>query len=154
MSNVKRTDRKLQDASNHLHYEFSMLMFVAQAFDTGIAAQGWLVNALLESFVIHIRVLLGFFFPPDNVKEDDVLAQDYFDDDGWKKIQPQLSEVLSSAKFRANKEVAHLTYTRLNVTPETKGWEFSEIANEMSKVIDIFIKNVPRNRLGSRWSEQ
>ena len=154
MARTKRTDRELQEASNHLQYEFSMLMSVAQAFASGIAAQGWLVNALLESFVIHFRALLDFFYPPDNAKKDDVLAEDYFDDDGWEKIKPQLSDALTRAKTRAHKEVAHLTYARLDVTPETKGWAFIEIANEMNKVMEVFLKNVPKNRLGSRWQKQ
>ncbi len=122
MARTKRTDEELQEASNHLQYEFSMLMSVAQAFASGIAAQDWLVNALLESFVIHFRALLDFFYPPANVKNDDVLAGDYFDDsEAWEKIRPQLSEALSRAKTRAHKEIAHLTYARLDVTPETKG---------------------------------
>ena len=154
MARTKRADKELQEASNHLQYEFWMLMSVAKAFASGIAAQGWLVNALLESFVIHFRALLDFFYPPEKVKKDDVLAEDYFDDsDDWEKIRPQLSEALSRAKKRAHKEVAHLTYTRLDVTPETKGWAFIEIAKEMNKVMEVFVKNVPRNRLGSQWQK-
>jgi len=129
-----------------------MLMSVAQTLASGIAAQGWLVNALLESFVIHFRALLDFFYPPENVKKDDVLAGDYFDDsDGWEEIRPQPSKVLNRAKIRAHKEVAHLTYARLDVTPETKGWAFIEIANEINKLMDVFLKHAPRNRLGSLW---
>ena len=149
MARTKRTDEELQEASNHLQYEFSMLMSVAQAFASGIAAQDWLVNALLESFAIHFRALLDFFYPPANVKNDDVLAGDYFDDsEAWKKIRPQLSEALSGAKTRAHKEIAHLTYARLDVTPEKKGWAFIELANEMKNVMEIFLRGVPNTRLG------
>jgi hypothetical protein len=155
MARTKRTDEELQEASNHLQYEFSMLMSVAQAFASGIAAQDWLVNALLESFVIHFRALLDFFYPPANVKNDDVLAGDYFDDsEAWEKIRPQLSEALSRAKTRAHKEIAHLTYARLDVTPEKKGWAFIELANEMKNVMEIFLRGVPNTRLGSRWPKQ
>jgi hypothetical protein len=154
MARTKRTNKELQEASNHLQYEFSMLISVAQALASGIATQGWLVNALLESFVIHFRALLDFFYPQEKTKKDDVLAEDYFDhSDRWKNIRPHLSEALSRAKTRAHKEIAHLTYARLDVTPETKGWAFIEIANEMNDLMEVFLKNVPRNNLGSRWKK-
>jgi hypothetical protein len=130
-----------------------MLLSVAQGLASGIAAQGWLANALLESFVIHFRGLLDFFYPPATVKYDDVIAADYFDDPNeWERIKPSpLSTTLSQAKTRAHKEVAHLTYARLEVTPEQKGWAFVDIANEMHSLMELFLKNVPKNRLGSRW---
>ena len=120
-----------------------------------ICGEDWLVNALLESFVIHFRALLDFFYPPANVKNDDVLAGDYFDDsEAREKIRPQLSEALSRAKTRVHKEIAHLTYARLDVTPEKKGWAFIELANEMKNVMEIFLRGVPNTRLGSRWPKQ
>lgn len=154
MTRKKRTDKELEEASNHLHYEFFMLNSVARALASGIAAQGWLGNALLESFVIHFRALHGFFYPPNTAKKDDVIADDYFDDDAWQKLRPELSEGIIRAKKRADKEVAHLTYARLDVTPALKPWVFIEIANEMNKVMDAFLNNVTGNRLGARWKEQ
>ena len=153
MARTKRTDKDLQEASNHLQYEYTMLLSVAQGLASGIAAQGWLANALLESFVIHFRGLLDFFNPPATLKPDDVIAADYFDDPNkWESIKPSpLSTTLSQAKTRAHKEVAHLIYARLEVTPEQKGWAFIDIANEMHALMGLFLKHVPQNRLGSRW---
>ena len=148
----KRTDTELQEASNHLlNYEFSMLMSVAQALKSGIAIQGWLHYALLESFLIHGRILIDFFYPPKSSRPDDVLASDYFDDIGdWGKIRPTRSEGLDRVKKRADKELAHLTYVRLDVTTETKGWDFIEIANEIQRLMEIFLKKVPKSRLCSQ----
>jgi len=154
MARAKRTDAALQEASNHLHYEFSMLTSVAHAIASGMSSNGWLLNALLESFVIHFRALLDFFYPAENPKQDDVLAKDYFDDGGWDKIKPKLSDALAKEKVRAHKEIAHLTYARLNVTPETKNWAFIDIANEMNAVMEVFLKHVPKARLGSRWHDK
>ena len=144
MARTKQTDEELQEASNHLQYEFSMLMSVAQVFASGIAAQDWLVNALLESFIIHFRALLDFFYPPVNAKKDDVLAGDYFDDsEAWEKIRPRLSEALSRAKTRAHKEIAHLTYGGAPRDAGNEGWAFIETANEMKNVMEIFLRDVP-----------
>lgn len=149
---TKRTEEELRKASHHLHYEFSMLISITQAFASGIASGGWLVNALLESFVIHFRTLLDFFYPPDNSKPDDVLASDYFDNsEDWAKIRPHLSDTLNRYKIRAHKEIAHLTYARLDVTPEIKGWAFLEIAREMEQLMDLFLKHIPKNRLEELW---
>jgi len=149
-----RTDQELQDASNHLYYEFWMLKSLANALVSGIAAQGWLANALLESFVIHCRGLIEFFYP-QHPRHDDVIAADYISlSMKWEEIRPDLSEVLSTAKRRSNKELAHLTYERLKVTLETKTWPFTEIKDEIKSVIEVFLEHVPKHRLGSLWHYQ
>jgi hypothetical protein len=43
---------------------------------------------------------------------------------------------------RADKEIAHLTYTRLDVTPEKKQWEYLKIFNDLQIPIAIFLDNV------------
>lgn len=151
---MPRTSRELDDlrkASDLLHYEIWMLRSLANGLASDIAWERPIANALLESFVIHFRVLMYFLYPT-NAKPDDIIAEDFFDTpERWSEIRPQLSESLRHAKRRADKEVAHLTYARLDVTPETKPWQFVEIADEISKIIDIFLKEVPKNMLGSRW---
>jgi len=154
MPRTKRTDAELQEASNHLRYEFSMLGSVAQAIASGMSSNGWLLNALLESFVIHFRNLLDFFYPTENAKNDDVLAEDYFDDGAWNKIRPALSDAMAQGKIRAHKEIAHLTYARLQVTPESKNWKFIDITNELNEIMEVFVSHVPKARLGSKWQNR
>jgi len=151
MTRKKRTSDELKKASNHLQYEFWMLNSLANAIASGISSKGWITNALLESFVIHVRGLMDFLYK-DKPREDDVVAQDYFATLGeWGNHRPPLPEILKKAKKRAGKEIAHLTYERLKVTPDTKPWLFLEITNEINKVMGIFLENVPQNKLGSRW---
>lgn len=151
MAREKHTDPVLQEASNHLHYEFWMLTSLAKGLASSIAANGWLPNALLESFVIHVRVLLDFLYV-EQPKPDDVIAADYFpSSEEWEKLRPAQSETLKKSRTRAHKELAHLTYARLNVTPETKPWAFIEIANQIHRVMDIFLGNVPKHLLGNQW---
>ncbi len=130
-----------------------MLTSLAQAIASGIANKGWLLNALLESFVIHMRGVMDFLYN-DTPKPDDVAAQDFFlSADDWLNVRPQLSELLRIAKSRAGKEIAHLTYSRLAVTTDKKPWHFIEIANEVNSVMKVFLNNVPKEKLGSHWRQ-
>jgi len=148
MARLQRTDQELQKASDHLHYEIWMLASLANGIGSGIAGQGPIANALLESFVIHVRALMDFLYN-DNPQPDDVIADDYFSSpDEWRNARPELTELLKSSKRRAGKEVAHLTYARLDVTQETKPWAFIQIANEISAVINIFLQRAPKTKLG------
>lgn len=146
-----RADEELREASEHLHYEMWMLTCLAHGIGSGIAGQGPIAKALLESFVIHVRVLMDFLYN-DKPQIDDVIAEDYFPSpDDWLKVRPKLTEMLKLSKKRAGKEVADLTYARLDVTPETKPWPFVQIANEISSVIKIFLRYVPKSKLGKQW---
>lgn len=153
MGRKLRSNKELQEASNHLHYELWMLSSLAQSMASGISSQGWLTNALLESFVVHVRGVMDFLYN-DTPQKDDVVAQDYFSStEEWINIRPELSGHLSTAKSRAGKEVAHLTYARLAVTQDTKPWPYGAIANEITSVIQIFLQKVPREKLGSEWQK-
>lgn len=134
-----RSKDQLARALADLDYEYTMLTAVARAMGSGIAAQSLLNNALLESFVIHFRALLDFFYPQTNAKADDVLATDFFNDPTeWERVRPSLSDVLKRGRTRAHKEIAHLTYARQDVTSETKPWPFAQIANEIENLMQLF----------------
>jgi hypothetical protein len=148
----QRTVEELKEASNHLHYEAWMLTSLASGLASGIAGQGPVANALLESFVIHVRALMDFLYA-EAPQSDDVVAEDYFaNPDEWRRERPLLQDLLAQAKRRAGKEIAHLTYARLDVTPETKPWPFIQIAEEITAVLNVFLANVPNENLGSQWN--
>lgn len=131
------------------------MVAMARLLGSGATGQGPIHNALVESFVIHMRGVLDFLCEPRSLKPDDVVARDYFDDpQEWAAIQPPLSELLAHARKRAGKEVAHLTYERLKVTPEEKLWPFLEIEKEIMAVLRVFIAKVPRERLAEEWLRQ
>jgi hypothetical protein len=124
-----------------------------RALGSGLFGPGPATNAFLESFTIHTRGLLQFLFPSDP-KPDDVLAEDYFDTpDEWLKVRGDLPEPLSVVNRRVGKEIAHLTYARLDVTTETKGWNIPVIWAAVLRVMQTFAKNAPRDRLGPSWQD-
>jgi hypothetical protein len=151
MNTAQRPNDVLKKVSAHIHYEFWMLISTAQALASNISAQGWLQNALLESFVIHLRALSDFLYA-DPKNQDDVLAGDFFSPGEWLKLRPAEPGLLKKARMRANKEVAHLTYVRLNVATENKPWMFAEIAHAIHSVMCIFLQSVPKHLLSEEWS--
>ncbi len=105
-------------------------------------------NALLESFAIHVRALLDFFYTP--AKDDDVVAEHFLSSDAWVKVKPhKTSDEVQKIKDRVNKEVAHLTYTRQTV--RSKEWPLREIIEDINIAVKAFVGVVPKSLLGSRW---
>jgi len=62
MGRQVRIPEELRAASEHLHYEVSMFDAVARTLMAGIFGDGVATNAFLESFTIHGRALVQFFF--------------------------------------------------------------------------------------------
>ena len=150
MSRKHRIEAELIEASGHLHYEYSMFIGLANIQATGVFGKSIINNALLESFTIHSRILLDFLYS-NKPREDDVIAEDFLDDDYWVLNRPQKTKTLESIHFRVGKEVAHLTYARHEVTPETKQWHFIEIANDVISIFAKFIEMVPPEKLDPVW---
>ena len=149
MTRQQRTPEVLRATSEHLFYEFWMFNSLAQAMASGLFGQGVLNNAALESFTLHARAMLDFLYA-EKPQADDVIAEDYFDKPSqWLTVRPEKTETLKVIHKRVGKEVAHLTYARLEVTAEAKQWPFIKIASEINSVFDAFLNNVAENRLGS-----
>jgi hypothetical protein len=128
-----------------------MMDRVASGLASGVFGEGPVANALLESFTLHARGLLQFFFPKAP-RDDDVLAQDYFGGKpAWEDVRGDMPPALSQIDFRVGKEVAHLTYARLSVRDEAKGWDIREIAAALTDVAVAFRTHVNPDALGHRF---
>lgn len=146
-----KTENELIEISKHLYYEFSMFIGLTNEMIKGYPP-GLMNNALLESFTVHVRNLIDFLYPKENSGNDDVIAEHFFENpNDWLEIRPEITPLLIEAKKRTNKELAHLTYTRLKISPEQKVWAFRDIAIDMVNCFDVFITNVSRNLLPSDW---
>lgn len=141
MHRPARTHKKLQEARKHVCYEIWMLISTAHILASGtLGKEEVLKNAVMESFVIHTRSLLDFLYPTDRAQDTDILASDFLPPGQWDDERPDKSQLLATAQRRANKEIAHLTYDRLDVTAETKPWKFVEISHEVERVFTVFRK--------------
>lgn len=125
-----------------------MLRSLANIMASNIFGAGPINNSVLEAFVIHTRNLIYLLFA-ENPNNDHVVASDFITN--WKELCPEKSDFLQKSEQRAHKEIAHLSYDRQKVTPEDKPWEYVRVANEVLEIFKLFIENVPKELLGSRW---
>ena len=71
-------------------------------------------DAVLESYLTHLRVLIDLFFE-DARKDDDIIASDFFEDNkNWHDKSVKYKKRLKTQRVRINKHLAHLTYARVN----------------------------------------
>jgi len=147
MTKKKRSTQELRDASEHLDYEILMLSSVAHALDSGVAVLSPMNNALIESFVIHLRNLMEFLWP-EKPTNDMVVATDYFDDpDYWPKRLGPMPTRLRSARIRAAKEIAHLSYDRIKLTEDKKAWQYVDLLNDIATAFAKFAALVDRSKI-------
>lgn len=130
----------LQKISEHISYEIEMLNFSAEKLAKGNLNQAE-INVFLENFLLHARCIIDFLYVDGVVHSDDVIAKDFFIDvEAYLNRRPQISESLENLKRRAGKELAHLTYARLKVTPEIKAWQVFPLWKKINNVLGIFFK--------------
>lgn len=155
-----RTQTELRDDSKTLWYEFRVLRHIARILNSGGFTSDWASgNAHVESFAIHCRNLIFFFFAHDSVhsagspRSTDVLAVDFFDNPThWDTICPRISDTLRSAKKQADKQIAHITEERRNLNQQngpTASWKSGIITVELAHVMRTFLDHVPPKVLDS-----
>lgn len=136
MSIVPRSDEVLTDeylreySREHLWYEISMLFDTGRSLPNGVTSPvvEFVTNAVLESFAIHLRNLLDFFYPANKPRKDDVVAASYFDSRILASDFPALSDRLREARTRAHKQVSHLTTGRVFGNPVEKNLAYNRFA--------------------------
>jgi len=104
------------------------------------------VSALLESFLIHTRVLLDFFCYQKREK-DNILASDFVEE--WRRRDRSECRYLCANLERLNKSLAHLAQRRVHYDQTENEWEISEIYSEVMKLLDEFMAHLTPEQ--KRW---
>jgi hypothetical protein len=152
---MKRKPQELVRASKDLLYEYRMLLHAASFLGQGITAGSPMSNCMLESFLVHLRNLIDFFYIPKNKMDDDCLASDFFEaPNRWRPPQPRLTDPLKSAKRGINKRMVHLSYRRRDVAPYAKEWHVSDLANEIIEAMHAFTDQVDPRLVSPDWSSE
>jgi len=135
-----RTVEELEGALKQLDkYEVWMLRSLANILAIDNQGTGVIHNALVESFLIHARILIEFLYK-NKTHEDTVRARQYFTSDShWESIRPPKTKLLKDTEQNAHEHLAHLTYTRLE---EKKKWPCIKIANDIETVLKVFHENL------------
>jgi hypothetical protein len=141
---------EIRQLSEHLNYEVEMTFgLIALLLDSTFWEPRWRAahNAQVESFTIHVRQLIDFFWK-DDPRKDDATAADYFAPGEWHRLRPKRSRVIDEAMHRKiGSGVAHLTYGRAQSTVEDKQWPFVEIGQALVPAVFCFLDNVDRSKL-------
>jgi hypothetical protein len=144
-------DRLRRFADQHLLYEAGMLYEVTGKLMNGHHADDLVVqNALLESFGVHNRSLIDFLWLDRPMWDTDAIASDWIE--GWQA--PEMSERLERVKDRVGKEMVHLSYNRLDVPEDEKGWIVLGIGPEVLGAFGKFATEVPEDLVPEGWRDR
>lgn len=148
-SRPNKTIEELRKASDAFYYEIWMFNKMVEFLLTQPPHPGNpQYNALVESFVQHMRNLIEFFYPSEKVHPDTIIAADFFSNPSqWRRKWPDL---IKTANLRANKLLAHLTYDRIK---DNKEWEYGkirEIREHLNGLFKKWFKDVPPDRIGEK----
>lgn len=131
-----------------------MLCQLAKGLASGVLGEGTIRNAALEAFLLHARALTEFFYQA-SPRSSDIVAQDFMPVSViWTEICPPISTALEKVRHRAGKHLAHLTYDRLEVKPETKPWPFLEILSGIAAPLRAFLQHAPKDVLSEDWFDK
>jgi hypothetical protein len=142
---LKISEEKLKE---ELNYEFWMFTETCERLNQCQNSE-FERNLLLESLAIHSRLLIDFFYGDKNPKyPNDLIAQDFLSDDvNWKKERPPQTQLLIDAKYKADKQLAHLSRWRIKIEQDGKrGWDWNAIKIDMKEIIKKFENLRNRNK--------
>lgn len=136
----------------HLAYEIQMFFATAQILsrlsppanppDREIVVN----NVYIESFVIHLRNLIEFFYP-QRIKNSVIAEYFFVNPTDWKHIRPKIPKTLKDARERSHRELAHLTTDRLSVPPSAKRWPVISLAKQIKDLVEQFVNSASSVRL-------
>jgi hypothetical protein len=144
----------LSYSEEHVVYEIDMFFGMAalltpnNMIGAGSQADAMRLNyAMIESFGIHLRNLVDFLYA-EKPQPTDIVATDFCEN--WPTLRPPITSSFENARFRANKELAHLTTARLAGAPPEKGWDFPAFVTELRPLLTLFAKHARKSALSPR----
>jgi len=141
--NRKITKYTLKKASEHIYYEIWMFFVILDMLSNKRNKSTVENNILLDAFAIHTRNLFDFFYPKSSFKKDDILFSDYIKNITLYKKRVIRKRELIYIVRKADKQVAHLTYSRNRYTKHTKPWRFLEIGSILFVAVKVFYDLLP-----------
>jgi hypothetical protein len=149
-----------EDVAKKVAYEFEMFQFLCNYLQpesrecatlapghVTYVGTGWggdkqrrLTCALLESFLLHTRVLHDFFYKKRT--RDDVIASDFVPD--WERVRPPLDPYLSDPdrRTRLDKALAHLSLKRVEYEVREKKWNVDAICAAIEAPMKRFLASL------------
>jgi hypothetical protein len=130
-------------SGEHLLHELKMFWWLTGAMSY---MDGYMHDALLESWVVHLRNLI-LFFCHGKRNADDVIAKDFIDNPSeWSLSE---SKPLETARERANKELSHITEKRKYTGEKGKDWDVAGLFQEIHDTAKKFVSKASAAKLHS-----
>lgn len=138
------TPKELVDASEHIRYEFEMLLSTAiELFDLSTPRIQYEINKNNESFIAHTRNMIDFLYIDSSdkrIRSTDIVAFYYTKDLAqWIAKRGDMPDLLNKAKYRADKELAHITTERKAGISEDKIWDKEAITDKLFTDFKLFL---------------
>src|SRR5262249_26039700 len=102
-------------------------------------------NALVESFMLHLRHVVDFLVP-QQVEPADVIAAD-FCPGGW---SPTISLLLEAARLRARQELDGLSTGRISGTFSRRNWDLTPLDAGLRTLLARFVERASPTRLSPK----
>lgn len=143
------SDEHLATFSEHVVYEMAMLVGIPRKLQA--TSDDVTRNALLESFAIHARQLVHFFY--GHAKDGEIVASDYFNIPipEWKMVRGKEDSGLKELVARVGDEIAHLTLKRME---PKKDWNLVSIVGEIGNRCGVFLQHVRPDRINTLDKER
>jgi hypothetical protein len=117
-------------------------------------------NARIESFGLHMRDLLDFFYFRrylPTTETNNVHAEDFFENEPakWDYYRPDYVFITPQEFFnlrsRIRQQIGHITVDTTTLSPLDKSWDFYEQTQKIAPAYQKFSSHSPRELLGSFW---
>ena len=127
---MKPTSQQLARILPHIRYEIEQCFYVPKHDSNDPHIR----ESVFLAMLIHARLLVEFFETKET-ERDDVLCIHF----GFpvSKIPIKWKD-----KLRLNKDIAHLTYSRLRHTLETKSWPIESILLSLRPTVVKFVQHI------------
>lgn len=142
MNTVLRTNDQLMRILEHVRYEVEMLNQTANLLCSGSLSTDTLRDAVLESFLIHVRNLLEFLLS-ERGKRNLATVEDFVARETWMNHHHN-KEQFRKLEKRVNNKLAHITWRRINLEEASKGWEIERIATAINDQMAAFYGLLPQ----------
>ena len=138
---------KAKEIAWHIGYEIWFFNTAVEAYSPALRRkQRFQHNLLLESVLVHARVLYEFLFtPPSSKHPKDARAVQFFDNPKqWKPDKSKLCPFLTDNLGRMNRSLQHISYDRIAFGPNL--WKIGTVASEIHTAWDYFVSELPEEQ--------
>jgi hypothetical protein len=141
-------DQLREYAAEHLKYDALMLRATQVLLNKPNLPES-LAHSLLESLMLATRRLMEFFYQ-ESGGDNDARATQYCKSGDWTTTKPK---ALWKVTGRINREIAHASLERVNLTTETRGWDTGQMRQALEATFKEFVSLAYPDLLPARTKE-